>query len=153
MALAICPHGQSWPSAWQSLIALWRIDADQAHPLARNLERVAVEHAGNAADGLAFACRRSHADAGQALVENVADAAAPDAVDLRQCPHPRPRATLDDLAGPLGVDMDDGGKLVLGIGVDIDALGSGSAGAANASNTNNAANSRRPIGHLSREQP
>ena len=63
------------------LFAFWRIDADKAHPVARDLERIGVEHGGDALDHLALTARCAHADAGQILLEDVANAPAADAVD------------------------------------------------------------------------
>lgn len=105
------------------MFALRRIDTDQAHSLARDLERVCVQHPGNAADGFSFASRRADAGTRDSFFDDVANAAATDTMNASERPPPWPWTTGDDLADSLVVDVHDGGQAIRGVGVDVDALG------------------------------
>ena len=104
------------------LIVFWRIDADQAHPFARDLERIAVEHRGHALDPFALAARGAHADAGQVLLENVANTSATDAVDAGERPDAGPGPAGNQLHGAPFVDVGNGGQALGRIGINVDAV-------------------------------
>ena len=86
------------------------------------------KHSGDALDGLALAAWCANADTGQIQLEDVANAAAADAVDAGERPDAGPGPAGNQLPGAFLVNVNDADQPLDRIGVDVDARGNGGAG-------------------------
>ncbi len=126
-AEASCPQGQSWPSTWPSS-SPWGASVPirrARSPATSNVSASSTVPTPSMVSRWPRGARTPNA--GKVLLEDVANAAAADAVDAGERTDAGPGSAGNQLHGALVVDVGDGGQALRGIGVDVDAIRQGGA--------------------------